>query len=113
MSVIDDYLKNTNSVQRAELERIRAIALEMIPSAEETISYGMPTIKYKGKSIIGFDARKNYIGIYPFSGSIISKIRELNNHVQTKGSLHEELDDPLTKDLIQQIIKIRLEQAFS
>ena len=37
MSVVDDYLKKINPAQRAELERIRIIALEMLPGAEETI----------------------------------------------------------------------------
>jgi len=112
MSVIDDYLKNVNTTQRTELERIRAIVLEMLPGAEEAISYGMPTIKYKGKSIIGFDAHSNHIGIYPFSGHVISEIKELDKYSQTKGAVQEKLDDLLPKELIQRIIDIRLDQAF-
>jgi len=71
MSVIDDYLQGISPPQRTELERIRAIAREMLPESEEVISYAMPAIKYKGKPIIGFAARKNHIGIYPFSGKVI------------------------------------------
>jgi uncharacterized protein YdhG (YjbR/CyaY superfamily) len=112
MSVIDNYLKNINPIQRAELERIRAIALEMLPGAEETISYGMPTIKYKGKSMIGFDAHSNHIGIYPFSGHVIGQIKELDRYAQSSGAVQEKLDDLLPKELIQKIIEVRLEQAF-
>ena len=114
MDLIDDYLKNiVNPHQRSELERIRAIALEMLPGAEEVISYGMPTITYKGKAIIGFDAHKNHIGIYPFSGHVIPLIKELDKYAQTKGAVQEKLDDVLPKELIQKIIKVRLEQAFN
>ena len=35
MSVIDDYLKNTQPTQRAELERIRTIVHHIAPDAEE------------------------------------------------------------------------------
>jgi uncharacterized protein YdhG (YjbR/CyaY superfamily) len=113
MSVIDDYLKNVDPAQRTELERIRAIALEMLPGASEVISYGMPTIKYKGKSIIGFDAHSNHIGIYPFSGHVINEIKELDRYDKTKGAVREKLDDLLPKELIQRIIKVRLIQAFN
>ena len=113
MSEIDDYLKTVNASQRIELERIRAIALELLPGAEETISYGMPTIKYNDKSIIGFSARTNHIGIYPFSGQVIKEIHELSGYAQTSGAIREKLDDLIPKVLIQKIISVRLEQAFS
>ena len=113
MSLIDEYLKNINPSQRTELERIRSIALEMLPGSTEAISYKMPTIKYKGESIIGFDARKNHIGIYTFSGSVIKTIKELEKYDQSKGALREKLDDLLPKELIQKIISVRLEEAFN
>lgn len=112
MGAIDNYLQNINPTQRAELERIRTIALKMLPGAEETISYGMPTIKYKGKSIIGFDAHSNHIGIYPFSGHVISEIKALDKYDKTSGAIREKLDDLLPEELIQKIIEVRLDQAF-
>jgi len=111
MSVIDDYLKNINPAQRTELERIRAIVLEMLPGAEEVIFYGMPTIKYKGEPIIGFDAHSNHIGIYPYSGHVIGEIKELDRYGQTKGAIREKLDDLLSKELIQKIIDVRFKQT--
>lgn len=110
MGIIDDYFEKVSSEQRAELKRIRAIALEMLPGAEEVISYGMPTIRYKGISIIGFDAHTNHIGIYPYSGNVISKIKELNKYDTTRGAIREKLDNLLPKELIQKIIKVKLDQ---
>lgn len=110
MSVIDDYLNNVNPAQRTELERIRSIAKAMLPNAEEVISYGMPTIKYKGKSVLGFDAHKNHIGIYPYSGRIISTIKELEEYNTTKGAIRENINKPMPKSLIEKIIRERLKQ---
>lgn len=110
MSAIDEYLKRVDPDQRAELERIRAIAVDLLPNPEETIAYGMPTIKQNGKPVIGFDAHKNHIDIYPYSGSVISKIPELREYDQTKGAIREQLDKPLPKSLIQRIIHERLNQ---
>lgn len=111
MSVIDDYLKQFDPSIRSELERIRSVAKRLLPGCEETISYRMPTLKYKGKPIIGFDAHKNHIGIYPFSGSIISKIKELESYGRTKSAVHENLDYLLPDDLIEKIVRERLKQA--
>jgi uncharacterized protein YdhG (YjbR/CyaY superfamily) len=53
---------------RERAQRIRTLAKQAVPGAEEAITYGMPTLKYKGKPFLGFDAHKNHIGIYPYSG---------------------------------------------
>jgi uncharacterized protein YdhG (YjbR/CyaY superfamily) len=111
MSVIDDYLKEFEPPVSTELERIRSIAHKLLPGYEEAITYGMPTIKYRGKSIIGFSARKNHIGIYPFSGQVISETDELKNYETTKGAIREKLDNPLPNSLIEKIIRNRLKQA--
>src|SRR5579884_1725933 len=109
MSDIDDYLEQYDPAIRQELERIRGIAKKLMPGCEEVISYNMPTLKYKGKSIIGFDAHKNHIGIYPYSGHVISAIKDLDKYMQTKGSIQEKLDDLLPEELIKKIISVRLE----
>ena len=111
MSVIDDYIKQFDPTVRDELERIRSIALRILPNCEETITYGMPTIKYKDKSIIGFDGHKNHIGIYPFSSQVISETDELRSYSTTKGAIQEKLDQLLPDDLIEEIIRHRLVQA--
>ena len=111
MSVIDDYLAHVQPRERAELERIRAIAHDMLPGCEEIMSYSMPTIRYKGRSMLGFAAHKQHIGIYPYSGSVISRIPELKRYETTKSAIHEQLDDLLPQSLIEQILTVRLQIA--
>jgi uncharacterized protein YdhG (YjbR/CyaY superfamily) len=107
---IDSYLKSVPEPEKSELERIRSIALAMLPSATEVISYRMPTIKLNGKPIIGFDVHKNHIGIYPYSGSVIAKIPELARYERTKSAIREKLDDKLPDSLIKKIIEEKLKQ---
>ena len=45
MSVIDDYFQNIDPEKRKELDRIRQLAKKIVPNAEETIGYGMPTFR--------------------------------------------------------------------
>lgn len=111
MSVIDDYLGQFELPVRNELERIRSIAQRLLPGYEDTISYGMPTMKYRGKSIIGFDAHKNHIGIYPYSSQVIATLEELRDYSTTKGAIQEKLDHLLPDTLIEKIIRGRIKQS--
>jgi uncharacterized protein YdhG (YjbR/CyaY superfamily) len=107
--VIDDYLENVEPAKRKELERIRALANAIVPDAEEVISYKMPTLKYRGKSFLGFDAHMNHIGIYPYSGKIIPElVVDLRTYLFSKGALQVLLDKPIPRALLKVIILRRL-----
>ena len=109
MKPIDDYLKNVESSKRRELERIRALANEAVPSAEEAIVYGMPTLKYKGKPFLGFDAHMNHIGIYPFSSQVIAALKDqLLEFGLSKGAIRVPLDKPISKSTLRKVINCRL-----
>ncbi len=109
MTVIDDYLKTVEPAKRTELERIRQFAKGMVPTAEEVISYGMPTLKYQGKPFLGFNAHKNHIGIYPYSSEVIEILKEqLQDYRLTKGAIQVPLDKPMPEPLLRDIINARL-----
>src|SRR5215470_10222100 len=76
MTPIDEYLTKVEPAKRRELERIRALALAAVPTAQEAIVYGMPTLKYQGEPFLGFDAHKHHIGIYPYSGQVIEELTD-------------------------------------
>jgi len=111
MTLIDDYLTNVETSKRKELERIRTLAKKAVPSAEEAVVYGMPTLKYKGKPFLGFDAHKNHIGIYPYSSQVIETLKDqLHDYELSKGAIRVPLDHPISEDILQQIIHQRLKQ---
>jgi uncharacterized protein YdhG (YjbR/CyaY superfamily) len=108
MSVIDDYLTRFDRNTRLELERIRDIAMKYIPEPQEAISYAMPTIKSGGKSIIGFDAHKNHIGIYPYGGRILQQIDFPPSYGLSSGALRVPYDEPISERLLKEIIDLKL-----
>lgn len=109
MTRIDDYLSNVEPSKKRELERIRALAKEIVPSAEEAIVYGMPTLKYEGKPFLGFNAHKNHIGIYPFSSQVIETLKDqLSKYESSKGTIRVPLDNPISKSTLQTVINCRL-----
>lgn len=113
MSVIDNYLQKIQKDKRDQLERIRKIGKQVIPDAAEVISYGMPTLQYKGKSFLGFDIHKNHIGIYPYGGEEIevfkNKLIEQGFEYST-GAIRVPLGRTFPEELLVSIIKHRVKR---
>lgn len=109
MPTIDDYLKKYATPTQAEhLQKIRALANKLVPNAEETISYGIPTIKYKGKYVIYFAAFKNHMSVYPIPSD---KIRAMVKDFKTaKGTIQFTEAKPVPEDVIRRMIAVRLKQ---
>ena len=93
------------------MEALRQSILEVVPEAEQCISYGMPAFKIHGKTVAGFAAFKDHLSYLPHSGSVLPALGEdLANYEQTKGSLHFPVDKPLPKRLVKKLVTTRLRQ---
>lgn len=111
MSVIDDYLKPIDSEKKNALERIRYIAKKVVPLATETISYGMPTLQYKGKSFLGFNLHKNHIGLYPYGAEEIAVFKnELKDYGLSSGAIRIAFHQEFPEDLLTKIIHHRIKR---
>jgi hypothetical protein len=58
---IDAYLADVDEPKRSTLQRLRQTILEVIPDAEEGISYGLPAFRVQGTVVAGFAAFKNHL----------------------------------------------------
>ena len=67
---VDEYLSSIEEPKRTTLAHLRQAILEIIPDAEQGISYGHPAFKVRGKTIAGFAAFKNHLSYLPHSGSV-------------------------------------------
>lgn len=109
MTPIDKYLQDVTPSQRKELERIRKIAKKIVPDAEETISYGVPTLKYKGTYLLYFAAFKNHMSVFP-GGEIVGDLKEkLKGYKLAKGTVQFTEDNPLPERIIKEIVQYRLD----
>ncbi len=68
---IDGYLASVPDDARATLEGLRRTIRAIAPGAVESISYGLPTFKYQGRSLIYFGAAKNHCAVYGTSEGTI------------------------------------------
>ena len=90
---------------------MRKRILEIVPDAQEVVSYGMPAFKVDETIVAGLLANKKHVGYYPFSGSILHLFPdELAKYSTTKSAIHIPIDKPLAKGLIKKLIKARINQ---
>jgi uncharacterized protein YdhG (YjbR/CyaY superfamily) len=106
---VDEYLRALEEPKRSTLRALRKTILEILPQAEEVISYRVPAFRVDGKTVAGFAAFKDHLSYLPFSGSVLEQLGdELEGYAMTKSSLHFPVDRPLSKALVRQLIRARL-----
>jgi uncharacterized protein YdhG (YjbR/CyaY superfamily) len=106
---VDEYLRGLEEPKRSTLETLRRTILEVIPDAEQVISYHVPAFRVGGETVAGFAAFRNHLSYLPFSGSVLSQLaNELEGYTTTKSALHFPVDRPLSKTLVKKLITVRL-----
>ncbi len=108
-ATVDEYLRGVEEPKRGTLQALRHTILEVVPEAQEVISYGLPAFRIGGRTIAGFAAFKNHLSYLPFSGSVLEQLSdELDGYTMTKSALHFAVDRPLPKPLVKKLIAVRL-----
>ena len=102
MATVEDYVAALTPAQREQFERVRGIVRGLVPDAEETISYGIPTFKHRGKYVIYFAAFKNHMSVYPTVGAVEST-------AGTKGTYRFTADERVPEEIVRAIVQHRLD----
>jgi uncharacterized protein YdhG (YjbR/CyaY superfamily) len=104
------YVANLPASIINSLRLIRQTIIKTNPEIDESISYGMPAFKYKGKPLAYFAAFKNHIGFYPTSSGVKAVESELSKFQFSKGAIQFPHNKKIPFALIKKIIKIRTVQ---
>ena len=106
---VDKYLEGVDEPKRSTLQALRRTILEIVPDAEQGLSYRVPAFRVSGKTIAGFAAFEHHLSYLPFSGSILGRLADdLKAYTMTKSSLHFAIDQPLPKPVVQNLVAARL-----
>ena len=107
---IDEYLDGIDPAFRPELERIRALVTELVPSVEESMSYSMPTLKYKNRALVYFTASKKHMSFYPSSWAIEEFKDRLADYKTSEHAIRFTLKKPLPSELIEDLVRFHVRQ---
>ncbi len=108
MSAIDEYLAGLDPAIRDAFARVRELAREIVPDAEEGTSYGMAALRYRGKPLLGFRAAKDHLSVFPFSPRVVDAVRDrLAGYDLAKGTIRFTAAAPLPEDVVRDIARLR------
>jgi uncharacterized protein YdhG (YjbR/CyaY superfamily) len=104
---VDEYLLSIPPKNKDILEEIRIAIKQMVPQAEELISYNMPAFKFHG-ILLYYAAHKEHIGFYPGNSTLIFEFKdELKDFETSKGTIKFPINKQLPIDLIKRIAEKR------
>jgi uncharacterized protein YdhG (YjbR/CyaY superfamily) len=106
---VDDYLAEAPEPQRSTLQVLRSTLRELLPEAQEALSYGMPAFIYEGRPVAGYAWAKRHCSYYPHSGAVLSELSdELEGYDWSKGTLRFPVNEPLPHRLTARLVELKL-----
>jgi uncharacterized protein YdhG (YjbR/CyaY superfamily) len=106
---VQDFLSTLEEPTRGAFTRLRDLALEVVPDAEEGTSYGLAALTHHGKPLVGFRAARQHLSIYPFSSQVLDTVRDrLDGFSTSKGTIRFTADAPLPDDVVRDLVRLRL-----
>lgn len=111
MSAVDDYLGSLDVATRTTLEHIRDLVMDLVPEAEQGVSYGMATLKYRQKPLLAFLAAKHHLSIFPFSPKVVDSVREqLAGFELSKGTIRFTIATPVPDEIVRDLVRRRMDE---
>jgi uncharacterized protein YdhG (YjbR/CyaY superfamily) len=98
--------------QRDTLTALRATLRNLLPDAEECISYNMPCFKVDGAAVAGYDGFTRHCSYFPHSGNIVGQVGGLPDWctVASPGTLQFPVDRALPASLVRKLVRARLDE---
>lgn len=104
---VEDHIRSNPESTQKILIKLQSIIRKLIPDAEETIRYGIPTYRLN-ENLVHFAGYEHHIGFYPTPEVIKAFTKKLTNYKTSKGAIQFPLDKGIPYDLITEMIKYRM-----
>ncbi len=112
-SSVDQYIDESLIGIDDRLAEMRRIIRAAAPETEETISYNIPAYKADGVVVVQFAGYTEHtsLNFFPTAGVYAAFDDELAAYKTTKSAIRFPLDQPLPVDLIDAIVRFRVNEA--
>jgi uncharacterized protein YdhG (YjbR/CyaY superfamily) len=106
---VDAYIKAAPKELRRKLHDIRRSITTVAPYAEETMSYGMPAYRYKGR-LAYFAYFKQHISLFVMPPVLLTHKKETSGYSTTKSAIHFPLNKKIPVVLIKKLVRAGMRQ---
>ena len=111
---VDAFLAALPEADRTALEGLRRTISVAAPEAVESINYGVPAFKYRGRPFVSFGAGKNHCAFYVQSPAVMDAHQEeLATYDTSKGTVRFASDNPLPDALVTKLVQARIAEIDS
>jgi uncharacterized protein YdhG (YjbR/CyaY superfamily) len=108
MAEVDEYLSGLDEPERGILSAIVSRARELVASADEGMSYGMPALRYRGRPLVSVTAAKAHLSLFPFSPAVVEAVAgELEGYSLSKGTIRFGVERPLPAEVVTRVVELR------
>ncbi|GAA6524322.1 DUF1801 domain-containing protein [Intrasporangium sp. DVR] len=110
MGTVTDYLAATgDDRRRSALSRVIDIARDLVPDADEGMSYGMPALRHRGKPLIAVVSAARHLSLFPFSSAVVEAVAgDLDGFSLSKGTIRFDVDRPVPEPVVERIVRLRV-----
>ena len=106
---VDAFLARFPEPTREALEALRSVIAAAAPEAVETIAYGVPAFKYRGRPLVSFGAGKSHCSFYVQSPAVLDEHRaEVAGFDTSKGTIRFSPERPLPPAIVTKLVHARL-----
>jgi uncharacterized protein YdhG (YjbR/CyaY superfamily) len=103
---VEGYIAKQAKQARPALRRVRSIIRRVLPQAEETISYQIPTYRLHGQYVVYFAGWKRHWSLYPVTAGVRQALGPaLSPYEFSKGTVRFPLTDPVPMRLVERIVR--------
>jgi uncharacterized protein YdhG (YjbR/CyaY superfamily) len=109
---VDEYIAAQPEAAQDALRRVRSTIRKAVPTAEEVISYKIPTYKLHGDPVLYFAGWRQHYSLYPATGRVLAAFKnDLAPYEVNKATLRFPLSGPVPVKLIERIAKFRANEV--
>jgi uncharacterized protein YdhG (YjbR/CyaY superfamily) len=106
---VASYAAGLSGTARLRFEEIRAIVLDELEGAAETISYRIPAYKVGGRIVVYVAAWKAHCALYPMEASVLDELgAAAEGRASGVATLRLPHADPVPDTLIRAALRLRL-----
>lgn len=96
--------------QRNALTRVVDVIHELLPGAELTTAWGMPSFRIDGEIVISVQGFQRHNSVFPGGGVSRALAQILTNYEWTKGTVHFPTEKPMPKKDLRAIVRARIDE---
>ena len=106
---VDAYVAALPEAARVAVAELRRRARRVVPDGEESISYGIPTVKLDGRAVVHFAGYARHVSLHPVLEWLDGDLaHDVAPYRSGRGTLKMPLREPVPFDLAERVMRALL-----